>query len=156
MQSAAQGHGQAVWHCWMWQGGLWGGLSDPINFTNLCRALALPSGKIRKAVLGKQGREERGTGPRETMSGVGKARGVIDQEWWQPWHCWPCGGGRRGSRCLLATGELCQDESPGGELGCVCSRSEVAPITDGSFLFFFQMSPGTECLGRTFPGKLGK
>lgn len=56
--------------------------------------------------------------------------------------CWP--------------GELCQDEAPGGEQGCVCSRPEVAPITDGSFLFFFQMSPGTECLGRTFPGKLGK
>lgn len=43
-----------------------------------------------------------------------------------------------------------------GSWGVCCSRSEVAPITDGCFLFFFQMSPGTECLGRTFPGKLGK
>lgn len=45
-------------HCWMWQGGLRGGLSDPRNFTNLCEALAVPSGEIRRAVLGKQGREE--------------------------------------------------------------------------------------------------
>lgn len=52
------GHGQAACHCWMWQGGLWGGLSDPRNFTNLCEALALPSGKIRRGVLGKQRGEE--------------------------------------------------------------------------------------------------
>lgn len=52
------GHGQAVCRCWMWQGGLWGGLSDPRNFTNLYGALALPSGEIRRGVLGKQWGEE--------------------------------------------------------------------------------------------------
>lgn len=65
-QSGTVGCGREVSGC---------GLSDPRNFTNLCEALALPSGEIRRAVLGKQGREEQDLCM--AISGVGKTLGVI-------------------------------------------------------------------------------
>lgn len=50
----------------MWQGGLWGGLSDPRNFTKLCEALALRDQESSPWEAG-----ERRAGPGVAMSGVG-------------------------------------------------------------------------------------
>lgn len=64
-----------------WEG-LWGGLNDSQNFTDLCKVCVTRGVGCecwRRAVLGKpvQWHSWRETGPRAATCGVGKACGVV-------------------------------------------------------------------------------
>lgn len=144
------------------EGRSWGGLSHPKLFGNLHKASACHwaswpqvlqdsgPGEVKRHRWG-------GTGPRAAASGVGKACGVVTgsgetqltARWVLLATAEVIGLGAGASHGWLQGGSW-RVSPPEGSWG------DVARITDGCFLFFFQMSPGTECLGRTFPGKLGK
>lgn len=136
MQSAAQGHGQAVWHCWMWQGGLWGGLSDPRNFAHLCRALALPSGKIRKAVLGKQGREERDL-KRQCLVWE-KPMGSLTRSGGSPGTAGPAEGVGVGAGVCWPRGSCARTSPQEGSWGVYAAARRWLPSLTDPFCFSFK------------------